>query len=168
MRTMQTFNKSSFATRQNSNTIYHSMRLLLPIIICSAGLFLTSCGGSTTGTNGGGGDGGSGGGGSGIGTDPTFSNVQQILEQSCGGGSCHINTTTNGVKLDTYNNVMNSEGTSYGKLIVQEGDASGSPLVDKIEANPQYGVRMPKGGSYLSDSRIQQIKDWINNGAKNN
>lgn len=169
MRIMKTLNRSSYDTRQNTNTITRTMRLILPIIICSVGLFLTSCGGSTTGTNGGGGsDDGSGGGGSSIGTDPTFSNVQQIFQQSCGGGGCHINTTTKGVKLDTYDNVMNSEGTQYGKLVVQPDSADASPLVDKIEANPKYGARMPKGGSYLSDSRIQQIRDWINNGAKDN
>jgi hypothetical protein len=124
-------------------------------------------GGDNGGGNGGNGGGGNGG-GSEIGTEPTFTNVQQIFEQSCGGSSCHINQQSSGVQLNTYENVMNSQGTRYGELVVQAGDADGSPLVDKIEPNPEIGSRMPEGGPYLSDERINQIKDWIDNGAENN
>ena len=37
-------------------------------------------------------------------------------------------------------------------------------MVDKIEANPQFGNRMPVGGS-LSQDQINKIKAWINEGA---
>jgi hypothetical protein len=138
----------------------------IPILLCTLGLILGSCGGST-GPNGGNSN-GSGNGGNGIATEPTFSNVQQIFQQSCGGSGCHISETTNGVRLDTYDNVIESRGTSYGELIVQPGDASGSPLVDKIEPNPDIGSRMPENGNYLSEDRIDQIRQWINDGAENN
>lgn len=163
---------SVFSTYSNGSTFFKRKRSLLPILICSLGLLLGGCGGSSTGTNGGGsgGGGGNGGGGGGneIGTEPTFSNVQQIFQQSCGGANCHINQPNNGVQLNTYENVMNSQGSDYGELVVQPGDAEGSPLVDKIEPNPQIPPRMPDGGPYLSDERIDQIRQWIDNGAENN
>ena len=94
--------------------------------------------------------------------------MQQIFEASCGGGSCHIETSTNGVRLNSYSNVINSQGAQYGELVVQPGDADGSPLVDKIEPNPQFGTRMPQTGDFLSDERIDQIRTWINEGAQDN
>ena len=100
--------------------------------------------------------------------EPTFANVQQIFNGSCTGSGCHIGERTSGVRLDSYDNVTNSVGDQYGELVVQPNDADGSPLVDKIEPNPQFGVRMPKGRSALSDEQIQLIRDWINDGAPNN
>jgi hypothetical protein len=38
----------------------------------------------------------------------------------------------------------------------------------KIEGRQTSGVRMPSGGSPLSSVQIQNIKNWINKGAKNN
>lgn len=141
----------------------------LLILIVATTLALGSCGGSSTDSNGGNGnDNGNGNGGNEIGTEPTFTNVQQIFEQSCGGSGCHVGERTNGVRLDGYDNVMESEGQQYGELVVQAGDADGSPLVDKIETNPEFGVRMPEDGNFLSDDRIDQIKEWIDNGAENN
>jgi len=148
---------------QNSHT--KSSVKLFSILLCSLGLLLGACGGSSTGPNS---DDDGGNGGNEIGTEPRFSNVQQIFEQSCGGGGCHISQRTTGVRLNTYQNVMESQGTTYGKLVVQPGDADGSPLVDKIEPNPDRGSRMPQNGNYLSDERINQIRTWIDNGAENN
>ena len=138
---------------------------LLPILFCLLGLILGGCGGSSTGSNGGN-NGGNG--GNEIGMEPTFSNVQQIFQQSCGGAGCHISQRTNGVRLNTYQNVIESRGSTYGELIVQPGDADGSPLVDKIEPNPDIGSRMPENGYFLSEDRINQIRQWINDGAENN
>ena len=101
-----------------------------------------------------------------IASDPTFENVQMIFNQNC--GSCHIGGSENGVRLDSYENVINSVGDQYGIKVVQPGDANGSPLVDKIEPNPQFGSRMPEDGPFLSSDRINQIKEWINEGAENN
>jgi hypothetical protein len=132
---------------------------------------ISSCGDSTTGTNGGGNGNGNGNGNGGsdeIGTEPTFDNIEMIFETSCGGSGCHIGERMNGVRLDSYTNVIESEGLQYEELVVQPGDADGSPLVDKIESSePEFGVRMPEGGPYLSNDRINQIKQWINNGAEN-
>jgi hypothetical protein len=69
-----------------------------------------------------------------------------------------------GVRLNNYNNVMNSVGSQYGRTIVTPGDADGSVLYDKLLPNPQFGSRMPQGGS-LSDAQITLVRDWINQGA---
>ena len=101
-----------------------------------------------------------------IGPEPTFTNVQMIFNENC--GSCHIGGSTNGVRLDSYNNVIESVGDQYGIAVIQPNDADGSPLVDKIESNPDFGDRMPQGGPFLSTERINQIREWIDNGAQNN
>ncbi len=138
---------------------------LLPIVLCSLGLILGACGGNSTGP---GDDDEDPPPGNDIGTEPTFSNVQQIFQRSCGGAGCHINQRTNGVQLNTYQNVIESEGVDYGELVVQPGDADGSPLVDKIEPNPTIPPRMPEGNNFLSQDRIDQIRQWIDEGAENN
>lgn len=133
-------------------------RLKLLFVLCSLVLITVSCGDSSTGVNGDEGE-------DSIGTEPTFDNIQQLFTNYC--GDCHIGNRTNGVRLDSYQNVMESEGDLYGDFIIEEGNAAGSPLVDKIEPNPQQGSRMPQGGPFLSDERIEQIKQWIDKGAEN-
>lgn len=141
-----------------SNTSRKSGRLL--VILCALAWGLSSCGDSSTGSNGGNGNGNGE-----IGPEPTFDNVQLIFANNC--APCHINSAQNGVRLNTYDNVMESVSSQYGANVVQPGDADSSPLVDKIESEPQFGERMPQGGPYLSSQRINQIREWINNGANN-
>ena len=62
---------------------------------------------------------------------------------------------------------MSSVGNNYGDNVVVAGNADASGLVDKIEPNPQHGSRMPTNGS-LTNSEIQTIRTWINEGALNN
>ncbi|HKK44152.1 MAG TPA: c-type cytochrome domain-containing protein [Balneolaceae bacterium] len=102
--------------------------------------------------------------------NPTFANVSQIFSSHCATSGCHDSQTQqNGVDLSGYDAATNSVGNQYGKKVIQPNDAAGSPLVDKISSNdPTYGVRMPKGGSALSSDDIDLIKQWIDNGAKNN
>ncbi|MDZ7691957.1 MAG: hypothetical protein U5K69_12650 [Balneolaceae bacterium] len=138
----------------------HRVNFLM-VMFFMLGLLLLSCGNNSTGANG-----DSTGNGNKIGMEPTFGNVVQIFKSNC--RSCHIDSRTNGVQLDTYQNVMESEGALYGERVVQAGDAASSALVDKIEPNPRHGDRMPQGGPFLSEDRIQQIKQWINDGAENN
>lgn len=102
-----------------------------------------------------------------IGFEPTFANVQMIFDQNC--GACHTQRRESGVRLNNYDNAINSVGDQYGIEVIKPGEADGSPLVDKISSsNPQFGSRMPEGGPYLSSDRIDQIKEWINQGAENN
>lgn len=150
--------------------LFRERSLLSPVLLLFAAfifLSMSSCdsGGSTGPGNGGNNDGGENNNNE-IGIEPTFANVQQIFTQNC--GSCHIGGTENGVRLDSYENVINSVGDQYGIEVVQPEDANGSPLVDKIEPNPEFGSRMPEDGPFLSSDRINQIKEWINQGADNN
>lgn len=96
------------------------------------------------------------------------SDIQTIFNQSCGGGACHINTSTNGVNLSSYTAVMNSIGSSYNSQVVIIDNPNTSPLVDKIEANPDIGSRMPLTGGYLTTDEINKIRTWIESGAKDN
>lgn len=102
--------------------------------------------------------------------DVSFANdIQPIFNSSCGGSGCHIDQTTNGVRLNSHENVTSSEGAQYGELIVQVGNPDDSPLVDKIESdNPKEGERMPLNGNPLSDTQIEAIRTWIDEGANNN
>lgn len=86
--------------------------------------------------------------------------IQTIFNASC--TSCHGGQS--GVTLTSYSATINSVGAQYGTNIVVAGNASTSPLVDKIEPTPQFGGRMPQGGS-LSQDQIDKIKAWINEGA---
>lgn len=135
-------------------------------ITLSASLILYSCSSSSTDPdNNSDGPGNGGGGGTTIGTAPTFNNVGQILIASC--GDCHTSQQESGVRVNTYENLMASVGVQYNRKIVDPGSADTSPLIDKLEPNPDKGDRMPKGGTPLSNERIDQIRAWINNGAEN-
>lgn len=87
--------------------------------------------------------------------------IQPIFSSNC--TSCHGGQS--GVTLTSYENVMNSVGNQYGKNIVIAGEPDESPLVDKIEPNPDFGDRMPQGGSALSNDEINLIRTWISEGA---
>lgn len=89
--------------------------------------------------------------------------VQPIFNSRC--VSCH--GSNGGVDLSSYSALMSSVGINYGTGLVVAGDADASGLVDKIEANPQFGTRMPQGGT-LSGDQIQTIIAWINEGALDN
>lgn len=94
--------------------------------------------------------------------------VQPIFTSSCGGAGCHIDEAMSGVELSNYQQVMSSIGVQYGEEIVIPGDADASPLVDKIEANPQFGERMPLNRPPLSGDEVALIRAWIDDGAEDN
>jgi hypothetical protein len=88
------------------------------------------------------------------------SQIQPIFNSRC--TSCHGGIS--GVSLGSYSATMASVGSLYSKKIVTPGNAADSPLYDKLLANPQFGSRMPQGGS-LTTQQIDLIRDWINEGA---
>lgn len=94
--------------------------------------------------------------------------IQPIFSSSCGGAGCHVNQSVNGVELTNYAQVMSSIGVQYGADIVVPGNPDASPLVDKIESDPQFGVRMPQNRAPLSAQEISLIRTWIAEGAANN
>ena len=88
------------------------------------------------------------------------SQIQPIFNANC--TSCH--GASGGVNLSSFEALMGSTGDNYGSNLVVSGDPDASGLVDKIEANPQFGSRMPQGGQ-LSDEEITLIRTWISEGA---
>ncbi|MEX0680785.1 MAG: c-type cytochrome domain-containing protein [Balneolales bacterium] len=100
--------------------------------------------------------------------DASFkTHVLPIFEDNC--TFCHSSDSPqNGVALDSYQAVMQSVGQQYGRSVVEPGDADASPIYNKINPNPQHGVRMPFESTPLSDNQIETIRDWINDGAPNN
>lgn len=97
----------------------------------------------------------------------SYSNhFQPIFNNRC--APCHISQSTNGVRLNNFNNVINSIGDQYGENIVIPFEPDQSPLINKVEPNPDFGVRMPQGGPFLSGVQIQAIRTWIEEGAENN
>lgn len=86
--------------------------------------------------------------------------IQPIFDARC--VSCHGGSS--GVFLQNYDAVMNSVGTQYQQLIVIPEEPEESPLYDKLFPNPEFGSRMPLGGS-LTEEQIALIYDWIKEGA---
>jgi hypothetical protein len=110
---------------------------------------------------------GSGGGGSGGNSTPTPSpsptpNVNSnatftwiktnILSTKC--QSCHGTTPSGGYDVRTYSSTLKK---------VVPGNSAASALYTAVSSGS-----MPKNGSKLSATQIQEIKDWIDSGAPNN
>lgn len=99
--------------------------------------------------------------------------IQPIFTANCALSGCHAGANPqDGMSLETgkaYANIVNQPNIEYGNyLIVEPYYADSSYLYFKITGNPIAGPRMPYGKSPLPDSLIQGIKDWINQGAKDN
>ena len=143
--------------------------------VCLVG-FLVACTNATAPSAGSGGSGGGGGGGGSTPVDsPSFAlDIQPIFNVSCNNSSCH---GTSSSRANAYLDLR--PGKSYGALVkvmgnqesivrVIPGDAAGSYLIIKLEGRQRVGSRMPKGAKALSTTTIQNIKNWINQGAANN
>jgi hypothetical protein len=105
--------------------------------------------------------------------DPSFGvDIQPIFNSNCVSSGCHNAAASAGLILlsgQSYANLVNVDSTEDGtKKRVLPNDATNSYLVIKIEGRQTIGGRMPLGGSGLNSNSIQNIKNWINKGAKNN
>ncbi len=105
--------------------------------------------------------------------DPSFANdIQPIFNNNCALSDCHNSTAQAGLVLSqgvAYNNIVNVASTQVPALMrVSPSDATNSYLVKKIEGTQTVGTRMPQGRGALNSVSIQNIKNWVNRGAKNN
>lgn len=139
--------------------------------------FLAACGGSDGPTdpgNNNGNDGGDGGVPTGptVKADPSFANdIWEALERnSCSSSGCHGSgqggltmTSTAGA----YSALVNVASPTTGEVRVIPGNANDSYMVKKLEGRQSAGAQMPLGGT-LSATDLTNIKNWINQGAKNN
>jgi hypothetical protein len=105
--------------------------------------------------------------------DPSFaSDIQTIFTTSCALSGCHAPGSAQGGLVlasgQAYANIVNVDSTEIpAKKRIVPGDAANSYLVLKIEGNQTSGSRMPPNGP-LDSNRIQNIKNWVAKGAKNN
>jgi hypothetical protein len=91
-----------------------------------------------------------------------LSNVRPIfLVNNC------INCHGGGVGLYVGTVAQLQQGGVHGPAIVP-GNADSSLLVQKLSPSPPFGERMPQYGPYLSDSLVNIIRTWIDQGAKDN
>ena len=152
-------------------------RILTLSLSLAVALALGACGDGGTGPSGDdGSDGGSGGGSGGgrsILPDPSFSGVIQEIftRRGCASGSCHGTALAGGLDLRTgssYANLVNVGSNQVSTLRVIPGNANDSYLIVKVEGRQSVGQRMPIGGSPLDNIDLTNLKNWINQGAKNN
>ena len=71
----------------------------------------------------------------------------------------------------SFENLVNVPSTQVGLNLVTPNDAENSYLIHKLDGRAGIvGARMPisSGGGFLPDETIDVIKQWINEGARNN
>ena len=95
-----------------------------------------------------------------------------VFGPSCGFSGCHSGSSAPfGLSLDSADNsFQNLVGVASGQqsnlMRVMAGNAENSYLIHKLEGRPSIsGLQMPRNGTPLSTALIQNVKDWINNGA---
>jgi hypothetical protein len=104
--------------------------------------------------------------------DPSFAaDIQSVFTNNCISPGCHNAGAAGGMVLlqgQSYANLVNVASTQEpGKTRVIPSDSANSYIVIKLEGRQTNGSRMPLGGALNSNS-IQNIKNWIDKGAKNN
>jgi hypothetical protein len=104
-----------------------------------------------------------------VSAQPTWINIHAIFAQNC--APCHVQGgTTAGLNLDTYANAMKggtvaAGGVVNGRVIIP-GNAAGSYLYQAVAGKQKVGAPMPLGKPPLSSTDMQNIYNWIQNGAK--
>ena len=92
--------------------------------------------------------------------------IQPIFDSKCTG--CH--GTYGGLSLASWDDLMSGDSNN-GPLVIS-GDTLNSKLIEKLRPNPTFGNgRMPQNDqNYFTDnpSKLELIKIWILEGAKNN
>ena len=93
--------------------------------------------------------------------------IQPILQQYC--VECHAEGgkgyEKSGLLLTSYEGVM--KGTRFGSII-KPGDALSSTLIMLVEGRADPSIKMPHGKESLPNEKIELLKQWVKQGAKNN
>jgi len=88
--------------------------------------------------------------------------IQPILNASC--VNCHGDN--GGLSVSAYNNLM--KGTSNNGPVVIAKNGAGSLIVKKLQGVASGSRMPPEPADKWSESKIETIKIWIDQGAKNN
>ncbi len=93
--------------------------------------------------------------------------VQPILKQYC--IECHNEKgqgyAQSGLLMSSYASLM--KGTKYGSVIIP-GDSLSSALTMLIEGRADPSIKMPHGRDPMPKEKIDVLKHWVDQGAKNN
>ena len=93
--------------------------------------------------------------------------VQPVLKQYC--LECHAEngdgTRKSELLMTSYESLM--KGTKFGE-IVKPGDSLTSALIMLVEGRADRSIRMPHGKATLPKEKIEVLKKWVEQGAKNN
>jgi hypothetical protein len=105
--------------------------------------------------------------------DPSFAqDIQPILSPGCTIGGCHDASASAGLDLrpgQSLQNLIDVRSVQEPNLTrIIPFDAQNSYLIIKLEGRQNQGSRMPLGGQALGATQIQNIRNWINRGARDN
>jgi predicted small secreted protein len=94
--------------------------------------------------------------------------IQPILSKHC--LECHrqggAGESASGLNLTTYQGLM--KGTKFGP-VVKPGDSLSSTLLILVEGRADPSIKMPHGDRpSLSKDEIDQLRNWVDQGAKDN
>ena len=103
----------------------------------------------------------------------TFAEIQSdILVPNCTFAGCHVGgSAPEGLRFDidaqsSFGSLVNVDAMQFdGAVRVIPNDAQNSYLIRKLEGRDINGLQMPRFRTPLATSVIQQIRDWIDNGA---
>ena len=107
-------------------------------------------------------------------TELTFSAIQsQVFTPSCAISGCHTGPNPQfGLNLSAeqaYANIVNVNSLQNSALkLIEPGNSANSYLVRKLRGQNINGSRMPNNRTALSNSVINSIADWVDNGAPDN
>ena len=93
--------------------------------------------------------------------------IQPILAQSClechsAGGAGYEKSS---LLMSSYEDLM--KGTRFG-AIIKPGDTLTSALIMLVEGRADPSIRMPHHKDPLSKEQIGMLRNWVEQGAKNN
>ena len=91
-------------------------------------------------------------------SDNFESHIRPVLAQQC--FACHTSQQSGGLRLDSREDLL--AGGRTGPAVVP-GDADKSLLIAALRHNG--GLRMPKGGTRLTDEQIEYFVTWVKDGA---
>jgi len=105
--------------------------------------------------------------------DPSFAaDIQEIFNRTgCTASNCHGSLKQSNLDLrpdSSYINLVNVDVFETSGKRVIPGDAQNSYIVIKVEGRQAVGVQMPSGLPPLDSIDVANLRNWIDQGAKDN
>jgi hypothetical protein len=94
--------------------------------------------------------------------------IYPLLQKYC--VSCHVppdgaGFKKSGLSMESYKKLM--DGTQHGPIIIP-GESINSSLNRMVEGRVDPSIKMPHGDKQLTKEEILLLKNWVDQGAKNN